>query len=120
MGRSERLTGSVSRVSEFVVITGVSGAGRTQFGDSLEDLGWFVIDNIPVELIPKVAELARFKERGTPVALVVGSGGDLAEIGPALDELRGSGAGVRIVFLDASTPTLVRRYGESKRRHPLA
>ena len=120
MGRSERLTGSVSRVSEFVVITGVSGAGRTQFGDHLEDLGWFVIDNIPVELIPKVAELARFKERGTPVALVVGSGGDLAEIGPALDELRGSGAGVRIVFLDASTPTLVRRYGESKRRHPLA
>lgn len=120
MARSERLTGSVSRVSEFVVITGVSGAGRTQFGDSLEDLGWFVIDNIPVELIPKVAELARFKERGTPVALVVGSGGDLAEIGPALDELRGSGAGVRIVFLDASTPTLVRRYGESKRRHPLA
>ena len=120
MGLSERLTGSVSRVSEFVVITGVSGAGRTQFGDSLEDLGWFVIDNIPVELIPKVAELARFKERGTPVALVVGSGGDLAEIGPALDELRGSGAGVRIVFLDASTPTLVRRYGESKRRHPLA
>lgn len=120
MGRSERLTGSVSRVSEFVVITGVSGAGRTQFGDSLEDLGWFVIDNIPVELIPKVAELARFKERGTPVALVVGSGGDLAEIGPALDELRGSGAGVRIVFLDVSTPTLVRRYGESKRRHPLA
>ena len=120
MARSEQLTGSVSRVSEFVVITGVSGAGRTQFGDSLEDLGWFVIDNIPVELIPKVAELARFKERGTPVALVVGSGGDLAEIGPALDELRGSGAGVRIVFLDASTPTLVRRYGESKRRHPLA
>jgi len=120
MGRSERLTGSVSRVSEFVVITGVSGAGRTQFGDSLEDLCWFVIDNIPVELIPKVAELARFKDRGTPVALVVGSGGDLAEIGPALDELRGSGAGVRIVFLDASTPTLVRRYGESKRRHPLA
>jgi len=120
MARSEQLTGSVSRVSEFVVITGVSGAGRTQFGDFLEDLGWFVIDNIPVELIPKVAELARFKERGTPVALVVGSGGDLAEIGPALDELRGSGAGVRIVFLDASTPTLVRRYGESKRRHPLA
>ena len=107
-------------MSEFVVVTGLSGAGRSQVGDILEDLGWFVIDNIPVELIPKVAELARFKERGTPVALVVGSGGDLAEIGPALDELRGSGAGVRIVFLDASTPTLVRRYGESKRRHPLA
>jgi UPF0042 nucleotide-binding protein len=112
--------GSVRPVSEFLVITGVSGAGRTQFGDSLEDLGWFVIDNIPVELIPKVAELARFKDPGTPVALVVGTGSDIEGIGPALDELRRSGAGVRIVFLDASTPTLVRRYGESKRRHPLA
>ena len=107
-------------MSEFLVITGVSGAGRTQFGDSLEDLGWFVIDNIPVELIPKVAELARFQDPGTPVALVVGTGSDIEGIGPALDELRRSGAGVRIVFLDASTPTLVRRYGESKRRHPLA
>ncbi len=111
---------SVRGVSEFLVITGVSGAGRTQFGDSLEDLGWFVIDNIPVELIPKVAELARFQDPGTPVALVVGTGSDIEGIGPALDELRRSGAGVRIVFLDASTPTLVRRYGESKRRHPLA
>ena len=111
---------SVRPVSEFLVITGVSGAGRTQFGDSLEDLGWFVIDNIPVELIPKVAELARFQDPGTPVALVVGTGSDIEGIGPALDELRRSGAGVRIVFLDASTPTLVRRYGESKRRHPLA
>ena len=102
------------------MITGVSGAGRTQFGDSLEDLGWFVIDNIPVELIPKVAELARFQDPGTSLALVVGTGSDIEGIGPALDELRRSGAGVRIVFLDASTPTLVRRYGESKRRHPLA
>ena len=55
MGRSQRRTGSVSRVSEFVVITGVSGAGRTQFGDSLEDLGWFVIDNIPVGPRPRGA-----------------------------------------------------------------
>lgn len=102
------------------MITGVSGAGRTQFGNTLEDLGWFVIDNIPVELIPKVAELARFQDPGTSLALVVGTGSDIEGIGPALDELRRSGAGVRIVFLDASTPTLVRRYGESKRRHPLA
>lgn len=115
-----RTGSSVGGVSEFVLITGVSGAGRTQFGDSLEDLGWFVIDNIPVELIPKVAELARFQDQGTPVALVVGTGSDIEAIGPALDELRSSGADVRIVFLDASTPTLVRRYGESKRRHPLA
>ncbi len=120
MDRAEPSGSSVLAVSEFLVITGVSGAGRTQFGDSLEDLGWFVIDNIPVELIPKVAELARFKDPGTPVALVVGTGSDIDGIGPAIDELRTSGAGVRIVFLDASTPALVRRYGESKRRHPLA
>lgn len=107
-------------MSEFLVITGVSGAGRTQFGNTLEDLGWFVIDNIPVELIPKVAELARFQDAGSPVALVVGTGSDLDGIGPAIEELVRSGAGVRTVFLDASTSTLVRRYGESKRRHPLA
>ncbi len=105
---------------EFVVVTGLSGAGRTQVGNTLEDLGWFVIDNLPSELIPKVAELARFQsDSPTPVGLVVGSEGDLLEVGPALDELRSSGAGVTTVFLDASTPTLVRRYGDTRRRHPL-
>ena len=102
-----------------MVITGLSGAGRTQFGNTLEDLRWFVIDNLPSELIPKVAELARFQDAGAPVALVVGTGRDLDAVGPALAELRSSGAKVRTVFLDATTATLVRRYGESKRRHPL-
>jgi UPF0042 nucleotide-binding protein len=106
-------------VADFLVITGVSGAGRTQFGNTLEDLGWFVIDNLPSELIPKVAELARFQDAGAPVALVVGTGRDLDAVGPALAELRSSGAKVRTVFLDATTAALVRRYGESKRRHPL-
>ncbi|MEI2699068.1 MAG: RNase adapter RapZ [Microthrixaceae bacterium] len=105
---------------EFVVVTGLSGAGRTQVGNTLEDLGWFVIDNLPSELIPKVAELARFQsDATTPVGLVVGSESDLLEVGPALDELRGSGASVTTVFLDASNPTLVRRYGDTRRRHPL-
>ncbi len=105
---------------QFVIVTGLSGAGRTQVGNTLEDLGWFVIDNLPSELIPKVAELARFQSASTtPVALVVGSGTDLNEVGPALEELRRSGASVMTVFLDASTPNLVRRYGDTKRRHPL-
>lgn len=105
---------------EFVVVTGLSGAGRTQVGNTLEDLGWFVIDNLPSELIPKVAELARFQtDSPTPVGLVVGSEGDLLEVGPALDGLRSTGATVTTIFLDASTPTLVRRYGDTKRRHPL-
>jgi UPF0042 nucleotide-binding protein len=105
---------------EFVVITGMSGAGRTQVGNTLEDLGWFVIDNLPSELIPKVAELARFQsDSPTPVGLVVGSEGDLLEVGPALEVLRGTGASITTIFLDASTAALVRRYGDTKRRHPL-
>ena len=105
---------------EFLVITGLSGAGRSQAGNSLEDLGWFVIDNLPAELIPKVGELARFQGgEPAPVALAVGAGRDLDAVGPALAELKATGARVRTLFLDASNATLVRRYSDSKRRHPL-
>lgn len=103
-----------------MIVTGLSGAGRTQVGNTLEDLGWFVIDNMPSELIPKVAELARFKDGSvTPVALIVGSKGTSDEISLPIAELKASGANVRTVFMDASNETLIRRYGESKRRHPL-
>ena len=62
-------------MSEFVVITGLSGAGRSQAADDLEDLGWFVIDNLPPELIPTVVELVQAPASSTPrVALVVGTG----------------------------------------------
>lgn len=104
---------------DLVVIAGMSGAGRTQVGKTLEDLGWFVIDNLPSELVPKVAELARFQEDAAPLALVVGTGADASLVATELDRLRETGAAIRTVFLDASTATLVRRYGESKRRHPL-
>ena len=104
---------------DVLLITGMSGAGRTQVGNTLEDLGWFVIDNMPVELIPKVAELARFREGSATLALVAGTDHDMAKVAPAMDELRSSGASVRTLFLDASTPSLVRRYGETRRRHPL-
>lgn len=105
---------------DFVIITGLSGAGRTQVGNTLEDLGWFVIDNMPSELIPKVAELAQFKDGGVmPVALIVGSKGSSDGVSLPIAELRASAARVRVVFMDASTETLIRRYGESKRRHPL-
>jgi RNase adapter protein RapZ len=101
------------------MITGLSGAGRTQVGNTLEDLGWFVIDNLPSELLPKVAELARFRDPTAPVALIAGSGGELTDLTPVLEDLRGAGTPVRVVFLDAATSTLVRRYGDTKRRHPL-
>ncbi len=104
---------------EFVVVTGLSGAGRTQVGNTLEDLGWFVIDNLPPELVPKVAELALDQSEPAPIALVVGTVTGADEVAPALEGLLASGATVTTVFVDASTPTLVRRYGDTKRRHPL-
>ena len=107
-------------MSEFIVITGLSGAGRSEAADILEDLGWFVIDNLPPALIPKVSELAA--DPGSTISrvvLVVGTGPYHAEVLPALHALRRQGARVRIVFLEAVTDVLVRRYESSRRRHPL-
>ncbi len=107
-------------MSEFVIITGLSGAGRSQAADALEDLGWFVIDNLPSELIPKVVELVRSPGSATPrVALVVGAGAHHADLLPGLGAMRSSGARVRQLYLDASTEVLVRRYESTRRRHPL-
>ena len=107
-------------MSDFVLIMGMSGAGRTQAAKGLEDLGWFVIDNLPPALIPKVAELAQGPRSENPrVALVVGAGQSTEEVSLAVSELRASGATVRTMFLDAPTDVLVRRYEQTKRRHPL-
>jgi RNase adapter protein RapZ len=108
-------------MNQIVVITGLSGAGRSSAADDLEDLGWFVIDNLPPSLIPKVAELASGPGVGVDrVALVVGTGPYHGEVVEALDALRATGADLRIVFLDASTEVLVRRFDSTRRRHPLA
>jgi UPF0042 nucleotide-binding protein len=107
-------------MGEFVVITGLSGAGRSEAADDLEDLGWFVIDNLPPELVPKVVELAQTPgSQVERVALVVGTGHYQGEILPTLAWLRSTGARVRVLFLEAATDTLVRRYESSRRRHPL-
>lgn len=107
-------------MGEFVVITGLSGAGRSQAADVLEDLGWFVIDNLPPALIPKVAELGQAPGSTVDqVVLVVGTGPYHDEVLPAITALRASGARLRILFLDASTDVLVRRYESTRRRHPL-
>ncbi len=106
-------------MSEFLVVTGNSGAGRSHAANVLEDLGWFVIDNLPPSLIPKVGELADAPGSTTGnVALAVPGGANVAELLEAIAELRGSGARVRILYLEASTPTLVQRYESTRRRHP--
>jgi UPF0042 nucleotide-binding protein len=100
----------------------MSGAGRSSAADTFEDLGWFVIDNMPTALIAKVAELV-----GVPgsdierVALVVGrAAGQYEELKPALDHIREGGGRVRMLFLDASDDVLVRRFENTRRRHPLS
>jgi RNase adapter protein RapZ len=108
-------------LGEFVVITGLSGAGRSLAADHLEDLGWFVIDNMPHELVPKVVELAEAPGSSIErVGLVVGTGTYQGEIMPMLRWLLDTGARTRVLFLEASTDALVRRYESSKRRHPLS
>ena len=107
---------------DVTIITGMSGAGRSEASNVLEDLGYFVIDNLPPQLIGKVAELARTAEKPMRYALVVDvrSGDFLHDLSQAIDELRRNGAHTRVLFLDASDQVLVRRYEASRRRHPLS
>ncbi len=107
-------------MSEYLVVTGMSGAGRSTAGATLEDLGWFVIDNMPSTLISKVSELVdgtgSEMER---VAFVVGrGGGDLHDVLPAVDALVAGRNRVRILFLDAPDDVLIRRFEGTRRRHP--
>ncbi|WP_436795781.1 RNase adapter RapZ [Actinospongicola halichondriae] len=108
-------------MSDYVVIAGLSGAGRSQAANDFEDLGWFVIDNLPPALMSKVSELADAKgsviER---VALVAGTGHYDSELLEAIADLRRTVPRVRILFLDCATPELVRRYEQTRRRHPLS
>lgn len=97
----------------------MSGAGRTQVGHVLEDLGWFVIDNLPPSLVPKVAELAQLPGSDLDrIALVVGPATKNERLLDAISGLRDGGADVQLMFLDADTDTLVRRYESTRRRHP--
>lgn len=107
---------------EFLVITGISGAGRSSVADAVDDLGWFVIDNVPLPLFSKIAELTQgLGEPFERVAFVLGtgarSGDEPAALVDAITTLRSVGD-VRIVFVDAADDVLVRRYEETRRRHP--
>jgi RNase adapter protein RapZ len=108
-------------MAEFVIVTGMSGAGRSQAGATLEDLGWFVVDNLPTALILDFAELATSPGSGRDrVVLVVGRDIEqLGELVPAVEELRRRGITVRVVYLDSSDEVLVHRFEGTRRRHPL-
>ncbi len=112
----------MSESLDVTIVTGMSGAGRSEAANVLEDLGFFVIDNLPPALIGKISELARGGGRPHRYALVVDvrSGMFLDELAAGLAELRKTGASTRVLFLDASDDVLVRRYEATRRRHPLS
>lgn len=108
---------------DFTIITGISGAGRSEAAKVLEDLGFFVIDNLPPALIGKMAELAGGPGPGIKhVALVVDVRGGqfFAELEAALKDLSDRDIDYRILFLTADEDAIVRRFEATRRRHPLA
>jgi UPF0042 nucleotide-binding protein len=108
-------------MTDILVVTGLSGAGRSQAANDLEDLGWFVVDNLPVVLIDKVVELSG--EAGGEIVklcLVVGNARHQTAILDAVRSFRKQGHSVRILFLEASTRELVRRYEATRRKHPMS
>lgn len=105
-------------VAEIVIITGLSGAGRSGAAAVLEDLGFYVVDNLPTSLMPTIVDLA--SQPGGIERLALVSGRQHDDVLPHVAQMRASGHHVTVVFLDASTPVLVQRYDATRRRHPFA
>jgi UPF0042 nucleotide-binding protein len=107
-------------MSEVLLVTGMSGAGRSTVASALDDLGWFVIDNLPLELVSRVGELASTHAHDfAGVAFIVGRSGGLQPeaLLSVVGELGEEGA--KILFLDAPDEVLIRRFEGTRRRHPL-
>lgn len=108
--------------TELLLISGMSGAGRSTVAHVLEDLGWFVVDNLPPGLLPTLATLgARTEGRVDRLAVVVDVRGRafFADLTDSLEQVRSAGLSPRIVFLEASDQALVRRFEAVRRPHPL-
>jgi UPF0042 nucleotide-binding protein len=112
----------VRAAAGFTIVTGLSGAGRSEAARSLEDLGYFVVDNLPPALLPKMAELAERPGGPGRLAAVVDARGGVffGELSKALEDLQRISIPYRIVYLEASDEDLVKRYEATRRRHPLA
>ena len=108
---------------EFVIISGLSGAGRSKAAAILEDLDFFCVNNLPAPLIPRLAELASAgQEKHDRIALVcdVRGGSDFHSLFQAMEELERKDCPCRILYMEAREDVIIRRYKESRRRHPLA
>lgn len=105
-------------MAEILLITGMSGAGRSGAAAVFEDLGWYVIDNLPTELVDTIVELVSKPGSGID-RLVLVAGRQHVELLPKVAMLRSGGHRVRMLYLDASTSVLVKRYDATRRKHPL-
>ena len=108
--------------SHFVIITGISGAGKSQAIKCLEDLGFFCVDNLPTMLIPKFAEVceqSRGRLKRVALGIDIREGGFLAGFFDELKYLKNNGFSYEILFLEARTEALISRYSETRRKHPL-
>ena len=106
-------------MADILLITGMSGAGRSATAAVLEDLGWYVVDNLPTTLVDTIVELAS-QPASSIERLALVAGRQHLELMPKVAGLRAAGHRVRVVYLDATTSELVRRYEATRRRHPLA
>lgn len=112
---------SADQDTELVVITGMSGSGKSIALHALEDANYFCIDNLPPELLkPFIALEDQRQARRLAIAMDVRSGESLPQLPLLLHGLRARGLTLRLLFLDASDDTLVRRFSETRRRHPLS
>lgn len=103
----------------FVIITGISGSGKSQALRIFEDLGYYCVDNLPPALLPSLADLGKGRVPNIACVVDVRAGIGLEELEPALEELNRREVDTTILFLEASDPVLVNRFKETRRKHPL-
>jgi UPF0042 nucleotide-binding protein len=106
---------------KFVIITGLSGAGKSLAMNAMEDIGYFCIDNLPTALIPKLVDFCRDSKKNGNIVLVldIRSKGFFDDFFKGLNYIQKSGYSYEIIFLEASDTVLIRRYKETRRKHPL-
>ena len=104
---------------ELLILTGMSGAGRSTVAHALEDLGWYVVDNLPPALLPQLAEQSLDTHAALAVVVDVRGGKFFDELNSALVALKGSSTPYRLLFLDATDQSLVQRFESTRRPHPL-
>lgn len=107
----------------FVIVTGMSGAGKSTTLKTLEDMGYFCVDNLPIQLMERFAEIAYDKDNeidDVAVGLDIRSGVYLEQLSKCLQELKASDYNYEILFLDSNDDVLIKRYKETRRNHPLA